>query len=218
MLPREVREKILSTFRHTLNLYKEGKTDDCLIGCDFILKMDPRFAPARQLMEKAKNPAAGVDVAALEADRLGHADAARSAWPRSRPTGCSSARPRAYNARDFDAAIAAAEQVLQVLPGQSGRQADPREGAPAARTPRRSSRSPASGPSGPSTRNARPRRARRSSKMRSIDADHPAVALLERKLAAPAPAEIGESTNPGLIAPRGPAAAGATPARAGWRP
>ena len=53
-LPREVRDKILSTFRHTLNLFKEGKEDDCLIGCDFILKMDPRFTPARQLMEKAQ--------------------------------------------------------------------------------------------------------------------------------------------------------------------
>ena len=51
-LPREVREKILSTFRHTLNLYHQGKSDDCVIGCDFILKMDPRFGPARKLMEK----------------------------------------------------------------------------------------------------------------------------------------------------------------------
>src|SRR5262249_16350488 len=66
-LPREVREKILSTFRHTLNLYHEGKADDCVIGCDFILKMDPRFSPARRLMDKAKNPAAAVDVAELEA-------------------------------------------------------------------------------------------------------------------------------------------------------
>ena len=64
--PREVRDKILSTFRHTLNLFKESKIDDCLIGCDFILKMDPRFTPARQLLDKAKNPAAAVDVAALE--------------------------------------------------------------------------------------------------------------------------------------------------------
>ena len=66
-LPREVREKILSTFRHTLNLYQEGKLDDCVIGCDFILKMDPRFSPARRLLEKAKNPAADVDLIELEA-------------------------------------------------------------------------------------------------------------------------------------------------------
>jgi len=66
-LPREVREKILSTFRHTLDLYEDGKLDDCLIGCDFILKMDPRFAPARRLQEKARNPKAAVDLAELHA-------------------------------------------------------------------------------------------------------------------------------------------------------
>src|SRR5262245_62439958 len=66
-LPKEVRDKILSTFRHTLNLFKEGKADDCVIGCDFILKMDPRFTPARRLMDKAKNPAAAIDVGELEA-------------------------------------------------------------------------------------------------------------------------------------------------------
>jgi tetratricopeptide (TPR) repeat protein len=65
-LPVEVREKILSTFRHTLDLYRDGKVDDCLIGCDFILKMDPRFAPARKLLEKAKNPKAAIDLAELQ--------------------------------------------------------------------------------------------------------------------------------------------------------
>jgi hypothetical protein len=64
-LPVEVREKILSTFRHTLDLYRDGKVDDCLIGCDFILKMDPRFAPARKLQEKAHNPKADVDIEEL---------------------------------------------------------------------------------------------------------------------------------------------------------
>lgn len=66
-LPVEVREKILSTFRHTLDLYRDGKVDDCLIGCDFILKMDPRFGPARKLQEKARNPKADVDVDELRA-------------------------------------------------------------------------------------------------------------------------------------------------------
>jgi tetratricopeptide (TPR) repeat protein len=65
-LPAEVRQKILSTFRHTLDLYRDGKLDDCLIGCDFILKMDPRFVPARRLQEKARNPKSDVDVEELE--------------------------------------------------------------------------------------------------------------------------------------------------------
>ena len=115
-LPQEVRDKILSTFRHTLNLFKEGKSEDCLIGCDFILKMDPRFAPARQLMEKAKNPASEVDVGRLEA--LVVETPTRQERVASPETDRLLVRAaESLNARDFDAAIAAAEQVLQALPG-----------------------------------------------------------------------------------------------------
>jgi tetratricopeptide (TPR) repeat protein len=84
-LPVEVREKILSTFHHTLDLYHDGKLDDCLIGCDFILKMDPRFAPARKLQEKARNPTADVDVAELEA--VASPPASPAPAPRGRETG-----------------------------------------------------------------------------------------------------------------------------------
>ena len=80
-LPREVREKILSTFRHTLDLFQDGKLDDCLIGCDFILKMDPRFTPARRLQEKAKNPKADVDIAELRAVLVTGADAPPTPGP-----------------------------------------------------------------------------------------------------------------------------------------
>ncbi len=197
-LPREVRDKILSTFRHTLNLYKENKTDDCLIGCDFILKMDPRFAPARQLMEKAKNPASEVDVARLEA--IVAETPTRQERVNSPETDRLLVRAaESFNARDFDAAIATAEQVLQVLPGnqdatqilEKARQkknAQPqfevaRQRAIAALDGQRTSEARAA-----------------LDKMRSLDPEHPAVALLDRRLAAPAPAaaEVGESTNPGL--------------------
>nr|MDQ2971223.1 hypothetical protein [Acidobacteriota bacterium] len=115
-LPREVKEKILSTFRHTLNLFSEGKLEDCLIGCDFILKMDARFAPARQLMEKARNPNADIDVSQLEAI------VASTPTRQERVAGADVDRllvraVESFNARDFDAAIAAAEQVLAVTPG-----------------------------------------------------------------------------------------------------
>src|SRR5689334_21817129 len=115
-LPREVRDKILSTFKHTLNLFKEGKRDDCLIGCDFILKMDPRFTPARQLLEKTKNPAAAVDVGDLES--MVAATPTRQERVASVETDRLLVRAaESFAARDFVAAIAASEQVLQVLPG-----------------------------------------------------------------------------------------------------
>jgi len=121
-LPKEVRDKILSTFRHTLNLYKEGKTDDCVIGCDFILKMDPRFAPARQLMDKAKNPAAAVEVADLEA--LVAATPTRQERVASVEVDkLLVGAAESLNSRQFDAAMAAAGQVLQALPGNRDAQA-----------------------------------------------------------------------------------------------
>ena len=198
-LPKEVRDKILSTFRHTLNLYKEGKSEDCLIGCDFILKMDPRFAPARQLMEKARNPASEVDVAGLEA-LVAEAPvrAERASSPETDRLLVRAAE--SFNTRDFDAAIASAEQVLQVLPGNQDaseilRKARERKGAqPQFEAARQRAIAALDGQRTGEAQAAL-------EKMRSLDADHPAVALLERRLAKPAAepaAEIGESTNPGL--------------------
>ena len=66
-LPVEVREKILMTFRHALGLFSSGHVNDCLIGCEFILKMDPRFTPARRLQEKARNRDSDVDISELQA-------------------------------------------------------------------------------------------------------------------------------------------------------
>ena len=189
-LPREVREKILSTFRHTLNLYHEGKTDDCVIGCDFILKMDPRFSPARRLMDKAKNPRADVDVAELEAlvattptrqERVGGAQ----------PDRLLVRAVESYNARDFDAAIAAAEGVLAVLPGNRDaleildKAASKKSAQPLFDASRQ--RGLAALEAG------RLADAKQElDRMRGLDPDHPAVGLLERKIsptaAAPAAA------------------------------
>jgi tetratricopeptide (TPR) repeat protein len=186
-LPREVREKILSTFRHTLNLYQQGKTDDCLIGCDFILKMDPRFAPARKLMDKAKNPAAAINVAELEAvvtatptrqERVAAVD----------PDRLLVRAVESFNARDFDAAIGAAEQVLAVLPGNRDALEilDKAAGKKAAQPLFDASRQRALA----ALESNRQDDARRElDRMRGLDPDHPAVALLARKLGgAPPPA------------------------------
>ncbi len=58
----EAREKVLHTFRHTLVLAQEGKNEEALLGCDFLLKMDARFAPARSLLEALRGVAPGTPV------------------------------------------------------------------------------------------------------------------------------------------------------------
>jgi tetratricopeptide (TPR) repeat protein len=64
-LPAEVRDRVLSTFRHAVDLYKKGQTDEAISGCTLIASMDPQFVPARKLVEKIGNQAAAVDVDAL---------------------------------------------------------------------------------------------------------------------------------------------------------
>lgn len=66
-LPGEVKQRVLSTFRQTLDLYDQGLLDDVVVGSEFILKMDPMFDPAKKLLEKARNPAAKIDLAELAA-------------------------------------------------------------------------------------------------------------------------------------------------------
>jgi tetratricopeptide (TPR) repeat protein len=58
----EAREKVLQTFRHTLVLAQEGKNEEALLGCDFLLKMDARFAPARSLLEVLRGVSPGTPV------------------------------------------------------------------------------------------------------------------------------------------------------------
>ena len=199
-LPREVRDKILSTFRHTLNLYKEGKTDDCLIGCDFILKMDPRFAPARQLMEKAKNPRQRGRRGAASRPSSPRRRPGRSGWPRPRPTGCSSAPPRASTPATSTPrsrrpsrcsrscpATRTPREILEKARQQEERPAAVRGRAAAGdrgarRAPRRAKPAPRSTRCAPSTRSIRRSRC-------STGAS---------RAPAPAAAEVGESTNPGL--------------------
>jgi tetratricopeptide (TPR) repeat protein len=115
-LPKEVREKILSTFRHSLNLYKAGKGEDCAVGCEFILKMDPRFVPARRLLDKARDPGASTDIAELEsyvAETLTPMEKLGS----TAPDKLLISAIEAYADRDFDRAIENSNRVLSVLPG-----------------------------------------------------------------------------------------------------
>jgi len=117
-LPKEVREKILSTFRHSLGLYGSGKAVDCAVGCEFILKMDPRFGPAKKLLEKARNPAADVDVAELQ-NFLGEEPAAPGNLADEAPDRLLISAIEAFADRNFDRAIENANRVLAALPGNN---------------------------------------------------------------------------------------------------
>lgn len=66
-LSSDVQKRILSTFEQTLGLAAEGSRQEALLGCDFVLRMDPQFDPARQLLERLRNSAGAVRVDDLAA-------------------------------------------------------------------------------------------------------------------------------------------------------
>jgi tetratricopeptide (TPR) repeat protein len=53
-LSRDVQQRVLDTFEQTLNLAAEGSRQEALLGCDFVLRMDTQFEPARRLQERLR--------------------------------------------------------------------------------------------------------------------------------------------------------------------
>ncbi|HXI14151.1 MAG TPA: tetratricopeptide repeat protein [Thermoanaerobaculia bacterium] len=97
-LPSETRERVLATFKQTVDLHKQGRSEEARTGCDFVLKLDPTFEPARRLLQKISDPSADIDVDSL----------LQSSEPGDRL-----ARAReALDARDFQQAINISTEVL----------------------------------------------------------------------------------------------------------
>ena len=75
-----VKDRVMSTFRQTLALYHQGRTDEVVAGCNLLLQMDPVFDPAKKLLEKSRNPGAPIDVdSLLPAETSGQIEQARQA-------------------------------------------------------------------------------------------------------------------------------------------
>ncbi|HVF59491.1 MAG TPA: tetratricopeptide repeat protein [Thermoanaerobaculia bacterium] len=72
-LPADTQRRIQGTFEQTLDLAEDGNRQEALLGCDFMLRMDPRFEPARRLQERLQDASGAVHVQDL---RLGLDDAA----------------------------------------------------------------------------------------------------------------------------------------------
>lgn len=61
-LAEEIRERILNTFRQTLDLASQGSLREAELGCDFVLRLDPQFEPARTLQGRIAGEDAPLDV------------------------------------------------------------------------------------------------------------------------------------------------------------
>lgn len=82
----EAREKVLQTFQHTLELARGGRNEEALLGCDFILKMDLRFLPARQLLESLRGVSAETIVDLSPFESIATGPETRRPAPKPSPT------------------------------------------------------------------------------------------------------------------------------------
>ena len=62
-LASETKERICTTYNQTLDLAKQGRGQEAALGCDFILKMDPLYSPARELQSALSS---GTDVSQMQ--------------------------------------------------------------------------------------------------------------------------------------------------------
>ena len=64
-LASDTRDRILSTYRQTLDLAGDGRIQEAALGCDFILKMDPQFGPAGTLQSRLEGASGAIEVSDL---------------------------------------------------------------------------------------------------------------------------------------------------------
>jgi tetratricopeptide (TPR) repeat protein len=48
----EVKRRILGTYEQSVELAERGRNQEAILGCDFVLELDPQFAPARALRDR----------------------------------------------------------------------------------------------------------------------------------------------------------------------
>jgi tetratricopeptide (TPR) repeat protein len=50
----EVKQRILATYEQSVGLAESGRHQEAILGCDFVLELDPQFDPARTLKERLR--------------------------------------------------------------------------------------------------------------------------------------------------------------------
>lgn len=64
-LPADVKQRVVTTFKQTIEVARKGNPAEATQGCEFILRIDPQFEPARQLSAELTDPFAQTDYDAL---------------------------------------------------------------------------------------------------------------------------------------------------------
>jgi len=127
-LSKEIRTRILDTLLQTLDLAEASKKVEALLGCDFMLQLDPLFEPARTLQERIQGSEGEVGVEDLRAEAEALAGDQELS---SEDEAVANSEPAAHSVEDAPDEMAAEDDTEQET--ESGAEAamgtDPRETA-----------------------------------------------------------------------------------------
>ncbi|MEE2776231.1 MAG: hypothetical protein VYE73_05655 [Acidobacteriota bacterium] len=62
----DIQDRVLNTFDQTAKLAQEGKLQEAQLGCDFILRLDPHFEPAKSLQDRLGSADGPLDLSDLQ--------------------------------------------------------------------------------------------------------------------------------------------------------
>ncbi len=89
----DVKQRIVETFRHTLDVAARGSLEEARLGCDFVMQLDPHFTLAQALSDRLGGASGPVQVDDLRA-RLDGAAAAPPSAPRAAAAPAPAPQPR----------------------------------------------------------------------------------------------------------------------------
>ncbi len=181
-LSSDIQKRVLGTFEQTLGLAAEGNRQEALLGCDFVLRMDSQFEPARRLQERLRDSTGPVRV-----DDLLPAPATGAPAPAAGPGDLRSSFQSLLAARRFQELLGLAHQQQEAV----GR--DPELMRMATAAQERMEAEPyvnkfLKAAQEASRLGQHDEVARLAEKIRALDDSHPALAALASMAGAPAPA------------------------------
>ncbi|MCK5375458.1 MAG: hypothetical protein KAJ97_00150 [Acidobacteria bacterium] len=111
----QAQERVITAFRQVVTKLQEGKREEALIGLEFVLRLDPTFAPSLNLHQQLSSGAAEIDLSQIIAElQAPTTETINSLLVEA---------VEDFNNREFAAAKEKVEKVLLDLPGhQEGRQ------------------------------------------------------------------------------------------------
>lgn len=114
-LSTQAQERVLSAFRQVVAKLQDGQRENALIGLEFVLRLDPTFAPAQNLQRQLASGASEIDLSEIVAQLESPTTEAINTFLVE--------AVEAFNSRDYDTAKQYVDRVLSEQPGHAeGRQ------------------------------------------------------------------------------------------------